>query len=61
MIHSVEISFLLAIFQTFEAIEREQSRQILLDLDQFTSDTSFTLLTYKTSGETIGILAALSK
>ena len=60
MIHSVEIAFLLLSFKRLR-LEREQSRQILLDLDQLTSDTSFTLLTYTTSGETMGILAALSK
>ena len=60
MIHSVEIAFLSLSFKRLR-LEREQSRQILLDLDQLTSDTSFTLLTYTTSGETIGILVALSK
>ena len=38
--HSVDIEFLF-VFQTFE--EREQIRQILLDSEQLTSDTSFTL------------------
>ena len=42
MIHSVEIVFL---FMSFKRLwlEREQIKQILLDLEQLTSDTSFTL------------------
>ena len=42
MIHSVEIAFLFISFKRFR-LEREQIRQILLDLEQLTSDTSFTL------------------
>ena len=42
MIHSVEIAFLFVSFQRL-SLEREQIRQILLDLEQLTSDTSFTL------------------
>ena len=42
MIHSVEIAFLFVSFQRLR-LEREQIRQILLDLEQLTSDTSFTL------------------
>ena len=42
MIHSVEIVFL---FMSFKRLwlEPEQIKQILLDLEQLTSDTSFTL------------------
>ena len=42
MIHSVEIVFL---FMSFKSLwlEREQIKQILLDLEQLTSDTSFSL------------------
>ena len=42
MIHSVEIAFL---FMSFKRLwlERERIRQILLDLEQLTSDTSFKL------------------
>ena len=42
MIHSVEIAFLFMSFKRLR-LEREQIRQILLDLEQLTSDTSFTL------------------
>ena len=42
MIHSFEIAFLFLSFQRLR-LEREQIRQILLDLEQLTSDTSFTL------------------
>ena len=42
MIHSVEIAFLFVSFQRLR-LEREQIRQILLDLEQLTSDTSFIL------------------
>ena len=42
MIHSVEIAFLFMSFQRLR-LEREQVRQILLDLEQLTSDMSFTL------------------
>ena len=42
MIHSVEIAFLFMSFQRLR-LEREQIRQILLDLEQLTSDMSFTL------------------
>ena len=42
MIHSVETAFLFMSFQRLR-LEREQVRQILLDLEQLTSDTSFTL------------------
>ena len=38
MIHSVEIAFLFMSFQRLR-LEREQVRQILLDLEQLTSDT----------------------
>ena len=39
--HSVDIAFL---FMSFKRLrEREQIRQILLDSEQLTSDTSFTL------------------
>ena len=42
MIHSVEIAFLIMSFKRLR-LEREQIRQILLDLEQMTSDTSFKL------------------
>ena len=42
MIHSVEIAFLNTYFKRLR-LEREQIRQILLDLEQMTSDTSFKL------------------
>ena len=42
MIHSVEIAFLFMSFKRLR-LEREQIRQILLDLEQLTSDTSFIL------------------
>ena len=42
MIHSFEIAFLFLSFQRLR-LEREQIRQILLDLEQLTPDTSFTL------------------
>jgi len=42
MIHSVEIAFLFISFKRLR-LEREQIRQILLDLEQLTSDTSLTL------------------
>ena len=42
MIHSVEIAFLFISFKRL-MLEREQIRQILLELEQLTSDTSFTL------------------
>ena len=42
MIHSVEIAFLFTSFKRLR-LEREQIRQILLDLEQLTSDTSFKL------------------
>ena len=42
MIHSIEIAFLFMSFQRLR-LEREQVRQILLDLEQLTSDVTFTL------------------
>ena len=42
MIHSVEIVFLFMSFKRWW-LEPEQIKQILLDLEQLTSDTSFTL------------------
>ena len=42
MIHSVEIAFLFISFKRLR-LEQEQIRQILLDLEQLPSDTSFTL------------------
>ena len=42
MIHSVETAFLFMSFKRLR-LEREQNRQILLDLEQLTSDTSFKL------------------
>ena len=42
MIHSVEIAFLFMSFKRLR-LEREQIRQILLDLERLTSDTSFTI------------------
>ena len=42
MIHSVEIAFLNMSFKRLR-LEREQIRQILLDLERLTSDTSFKL------------------
>ena len=42
MIHSVEIAYFLLSFKRLR-LEREQTRQILLDLEQLTSDTSFKL------------------
>ena len=42
MIHSVEITFLFISFKRFR-LELEQIRQISLDLEQLTSDKSFTL------------------
>ena len=41
-IHSVQIAFLFMCFKRLK-LEREQIRQILLDLKQLTSDTSLTL------------------
>ena len=41
MIHSVEIALLFISFKRLR-LEREKIRQILLDLKQLTSDTSFT-------------------
>ena len=41
MIHSVEIAFLFISFKRLR-LEREQIRQILLDFEQLTSDTSLT-------------------
>ena len=40
MIHSVEIAFLFMSFKRL-GLEREQITQILLDLEQLTSDTSY--------------------
>ena len=42
MIHSIEIAFLFISLKRLR-LEQEQIRQILLDLEQLTSDTSFTL------------------
>ena len=42
MIHSVEIAFLFMSFKRLR-LEHEQIRQILLDLEQLTSDTSLKL------------------
>ena len=42
MIDSVEIAFLFMSFKRWR-LEREQIRQILLDLERLTSDTSFKL------------------
>ena len=42
MIHSVEIAFLFMSFKRLR-LEREEIRQILLDLERLTSDTSFKL------------------
>ena len=42
MIHSVKIAFLYMSFKRLW-LESEQIKQILLDLEQLTSDTSFTL------------------
>ena len=42
MIHSVEIAFLFMSLKRLR-LEREQMRQILLDLERLTSDTSFRL------------------
>ena len=42
IIHSVEIAFLFMSFKRLR-LEREQIRQILLDLEQLTSDTNFKL------------------
>ena len=42
MIHSAEIAFLFMSFKRTR-LEREQIRQILLDLEQLTSDTIFKL------------------
>ena len=42
MIHSVDIAFLFMSFKRLR-LEREQIRQILLDSEQLTSDTSFSL------------------
>ena len=42
MIHSVEIAFLFMSFKRLR-LEREQIRQILVDLERLTSDTSFKL------------------
>ena len=42
MVHSVEIAFLFISFKC-SRLEREQIRQILLELEQLTSDTSFIL------------------
>ena len=42
MIHSVEIALLFVSFKRLR-LQREKIRQMLLDLEQLTSDTSFTL------------------
>ena len=42
MIHSVEIPFLFMSFKRLR-LERDQIRQILLDFERLTSDTSFKL------------------
>ena len=42
IIHSVEIAFLFMSFKRLR-LEREQISQILLDSEQWTSETSFTL------------------
>ena len=42
MIHSIEIAFLFMSFKRLR-IEREQIKQISLDLEQLTTDTSLTL------------------
>ena len=42
MIHSVEIAILFMSFKRLR-LEREQIRQILVDLEQLTPDTSLTL------------------
>ena len=42
MIHNVKIAFLLISFKRLR-LKCEQIRQILLDLEQLTSDTSFKL------------------
>ena len=42
MIHSVETAFLFVSFKRLR-LQREQIRQMLLDLEQLTSDTSITL------------------
>ena len=42
MIHSVEIAFLFMSFKRLR-LERKHIRQILLDLERLTSDTSFKL------------------
>ena len=50
--HSVDIAFL---FMSFKRLrEREQITQILLDSEQLTSDTSFTLETVFKAGGTRG-------
>ena len=41
----IEIAFLFLSFQRLR-LEREQIRQILLDLEQLTSDTSFTRVSH---------------
>ena len=48
MIHGVDIAFLFTPFKRLR-LEREQIRQILLDLEQLISDTSFTLEKLKAS------------
>ena len=51
MIHSFEIAFLFLSFQSLR-LEREQIRQILLDLEQLTSDTfHITKSGFKASGK----------
>ena len=42
MIHSAEVAFLFMSFKRLR-LEHEQIRQILVDLEQLTSDTSLTL------------------
>ena len=42
MIHSVDFAFLFMSFKRLR-LEREQIRQILLDSEKWTSETSFTL------------------
>ena len=52
MIHSVEIAFLFISFKR-SRLQREQIRQILLDLEQLTSKTSFIIrkAVFKASGK----------
>ena len=59
MIHSFEIAFLFISFKRLR-LEREQIRQILLELEQLTSDASFTLEKLFLQGHPTAIFGKIS-